>query len=141
MHVHITHPEVRKVIAKCEQEVRRLTGNPAVAISFVETVSPLEFEQIASEVIKVTKVSMNDVISKSRKTDLVTSRQLISFFVRKLTKITYSEIGERLGGRDHTTIIANIDRITALIDSGDNRMSELVKKVNRRLKEVVEDSQ
>lgn len=140
MSLHITHPEVRKVIERCEKEVRQLTGNPTVAISFVDCVTLLEFDQIANEVVRITKVSLEAVKSRSRKTELVTSRQLISFFVRRLTKISYAELGEKLGGRDHTTIISNVNRVTALLDSGDKRMSELVKKVNRRLKEVMEDN-
>jgi len=141
MNLHVTHPTVRKVIAECEQEVRKLTGNPGFAITFVDYVLTLEFEQIANEVIKVTRVSMDDVLSHSRKIELVTTRQLISFYARRLTKATYSEIGQKLGGRDHTTIISNIRRITDLLEGGDKRMSELVKKLNRRLKEAVEDNQ
>lgn len=139
MNLHITHPEVRKVISKCEQEVRKLTGNPTVAISFVDCVARLDFDQIANEVIKVTKVPIEEVKSRSRRTDLVTTRQLIAFFVRRLTKISYSEIGSNLGGRDHTTIMANIDRIKALLESGDKRMSDLVKKINRRLKDLMDE--
>lgn len=139
MHLHITHPKVREVIEKCEKEVRMLTGNPTVAISFVDCMALLEFDQIANEVIKVTKASMEDVKSPSRKTDLVTSRQLISFFVRRLTKMSLAEIGEKLGDRDHTTILSNVKRINALLDSGDRKMSDLVKKINRRLKEVMDE--
>jgi len=141
MNLHVTHPTVRKVIAECEQEVRKLTGNPGFAITFVDYILSLEFEQIANEVIKITRVSMEDVVSQSRKTELVETRQLISFYARRLTKATYGEIGQKLGGRDHTTIISNVRRVTGLLEGGDKRMSELVKKLNRRIKEVVEDRQ
>jgi chromosomal replication initiator protein len=141
MNLHITHPKVRQVIADCEQEVRKLTGNPGFAISFVDCVLSLEFEQIAEEVIKVTRVSMEDVMSDSRKIDIVTTRQLIAFYARRFTKATYSEIGEKLGGRDHTTIISSIRRVTSLLEGGDKRMSELVKRLNRRIKEAIEDIQ
>lgn len=140
MNLHITHPEVRKVIARCEQEVRTLTGNPTVAISFVDSIASLEFEQIANEVIKLTKVTIEEIQSSSRKIEHVQARQLISFFVRKFTKITFNEIGRKLGDRDHTTILSNCQRVTDLLESGDKRMSDLVKKVNRRLKELMEDS-
>src|ERR1044072_9191608 len=98
MNLHITHPEVRKVIERCEQEVRLLTGNPTVAISFVDTVTSLEYDQIAAEVMKVTKVAIEDLQSHSREIEHVQVRQLIAFFVRKYTKITYNEIGSQLGG-------------------------------------------
>lgn len=139
MNLHITHPEVRKVIERCEKEVRQLTGNPTVAISFVDCMTLLTFDEIADVVLKVTKMPIGKVISPSRQPDLVASRQLISFFARRLTKMSLEDIGSKLGGRDHTTVIAGIKRITALLDSGDRKMSDMVKKVNRRLKEVMEE--
>ena len=141
MSLHITHPEVRKLIERCEREVRELTGNPTVAISFVDNTRTMDLETIVAEVSKISKVPLEDIISQSRVTECVQARQLIGFFARKYCKISLSEIGRQLGDRDHTTIMSNIKRLTALMDSGDKRICPMVKKVNRRLKELLEDGE
>lgn len=139
MPLHITHPEVRKVIERCEREVRELTGNPTVAISFVDNMKTIDIDIIIEEVCRITKAPLEDLISQSRVTELVQARQLIAFFARKYTKISLSEIGRRLGDREHTTVMSNLKRVTSLIDSGDRRLCPLVKKVNRRIKELIEE--
>ncbi|HTG57420.1 MAG TPA: helix-turn-helix domain-containing protein [Niabella sp.] len=97
--------------------------------------------QIVDEVLKVAKVEMEGVISSSRKRENVQARQLIAFYVRQYTDMCYREIGERLGGRDHTTIMACIDRLNALCESGDKQMCDLVKKMNRRFRDMTEEQQ
>lgn len=139
MNLHITHPKVRKVIEKCEQEVRALTGNPAMAISFIDNYYLLDFDQIAGEVCKVTKVSMQDVKSESKKKDIAQARHLICFCAKRFTRMNLKQIGERLGNRDHTTILASINRLSDLIDARDDQACDLFNKVNRRLKLLVEE--
>jgi chromosomal replication initiation ATPase DnaA len=139
MTLHITHPAVRKVIEQCENDVRKMTGNPTLSISFVDNMLTLDFDQVINEVIEITKVDIEGVKSSSRRFENVQARQLIAFYVRRYTEMTYREIGERLGGRDHTTIIACIDRLTGLVESGDKKTCDVVKKMNRRFKELMED--
>ena len=139
MNLHITHPRVRKVIEKCEQEVRELTGNPAVAISFIDNYYLLDFDQIAGEVCKVTRVSMDDIKSDSRKKEIVQARHLICFCAKRFTRLNFRQIGELIGDRDHTTVISGINRLKDLIDAHDEQACDLVNKVNRRLRLLVEE--
>ena len=44
-------------------------------------------------------------------------RQLCMYLIRQETKASYPEIGEFLGGRDHTTILHGCDKISNLIES------------------------
>lgn len=141
MALHITHPEVRKVIERCEREVRELTGNPTVAISFVDNTRVLDLDTIIDEVSKISKVPLEKIMSPSRITECVQARQLIGFFAKKYCKTSLAEIGRRLDDRDHTTIMSNIRRVTSLIDSGDSKICPLVKKINRRIKELIEDGE
>jgi chromosomal replication initiation ATPase DnaA len=141
MNLHITHPTVRKVIEQCEQQVRELTGNPSVAISFIDAEKTISFDQIAKEVCEVMNVRMERLAGPSRKTEYVQARQLISYYARKFTKMCLREIGEKFGDRDHTTIISNINRLNDLIDSGDVEMCNLVNKINRRLREVIDEQE
>jgi len=139
MSLHITHPKVRKVIERCEKEIRELTGNPTYSISFVDNIYSLDFDQIADEVCKTTKVSMDQIKSESRKKEIVQARQLICFCAKRFTPLNLRQIGERLGHRDHTTVISSINRLSGLIESNDDEACDLVNKVNRRLKLLIKE--
>jgi chromosomal replication initiator protein len=45
------------------------------------------------------------ITSKSRRTSLVQARNVVVHLARRLTDLSYTEIGRALGGRDHTTIM------------------------------------
>lgn len=139
MNLHITHPAVRKVIERCEKEVRNLTGNPSVAISFVDDYYTLDFERISKVVCSVTKLPLDQIVSQSRKKELTQSRQLIAYYAKKFTKLNYREIGEHLGDRDHTTIMSSIERVNDLIDSNDEDICDMVNKINRRLRQLIDE--
>ena len=62
---------------------------------------------IVSEVMGVT---LEEITSKSRRFDIVMARCMICYFTRKHTKMTLAEIGASLGGRDHSTVIYQIEQ-------------------------------
>lgn len=138
MNLHITHPAVRKVIERCEKEVRELTGNPAVSIAFIDDYFTLDFERIAKVVCLVTKVPFDEIKSPSRKKEITQARHLIAFFAKRFTKMTFREIGEQIGDRDHTTVMASISRVNNLIDSNDEEVCDIINKISRRIRHLID---
>lgn len=53
-------------------------------------------------------VSQRDVLSRSRRSDLILARQAIYYWAFRLTPLGSTEIGLKLGGRDHSTIIYGV---------------------------------
>ncbi|MBM2817510.1 MAG: Chromosomal replication initiator protein DnaA [Parcubacteria group bacterium] len=51
------------------------------------------------------------VIKKSRKKEVVKPRQVIMYILREDFNISYPSIGEKLGGRDHTTVMHSCEKI------------------------------
>jgi chromosomal replication initiator protein len=49
--------------------------------------------------------------SKTRRKDVVKPRQIIMYLLRQEYDISYPVIGEKLGGRDHTTVIHSFEKI------------------------------
>jgi chromosomal replication initiator protein len=45
----------------------------------------------------------------------VVPRQIAIFLSRELTKASYPEIGEKFGGKDHSTIIHSVKKIEKLL--------------------------
>ncbi len=68
----------------------------------------LNDSQVISLIEKVSnyfETSPKDVVSKSRKTELVNTRMYICALLKHKHKLTLSKIGEYLSNRDHTTIV------------------------------------
>ena len=49
---------------------------------------------------------------KSRRRPLVTARQISMYVCRELTDLSYPQIGQEFGGRDHTTAIHAVSKVT-----------------------------
>lgn len=63
------------------------------------------FEQIAFTICRVLKVTRNELMSNRRNKRVVFARQAIMYWSMRLSKLSSPEIGRRLGGLDHTTIL------------------------------------
>ena len=59
--------------------------------------------------------TVEDLVGKSRSRPLVTSRQIGMYVFRQMTDFSYPAIGREFGGRDHTTVIHAVDKITRLM--------------------------
>lgn len=59
-------------------------------------------------------VPRNKIYLKSRKREIVFARQLICYYLRKLTPLSLKKIGLMLGGRDHTTVLHGCQTIKDL---------------------------
>ncbi len=56
-------------------------------------------------------ISLNDLLKRSRKKEVVRPRQIAMFLLREETKLSFPEIGQKLGGRDHSTVIHAFEKI------------------------------
>ncbi len=56
-------------------------------------------------------IEENTVYEKTRKKEIVKPRQVIMYILREDFKVSYPTIGEKLGGRDHTTVIHSCEKI------------------------------
>lgn len=70
-------------------------------------------------------VSKVDIVSQRRSLKVVRPRQIVMYLAKTMTKSSYPEIGRRLGGRDHTTIMHGVNRINSLRKSSPDLDSEL----------------
>jgi chromosomal replication initiator protein len=83
---------------------------------------------IIAVVAKYTKVPQKLLKSASRKQSIVFARAIAVYLARELTGQSYNQIGHALGGRDHTTIMHNyqkIDRERLQIPSTQQTLDEL----------------
>ncbi|MGD9753617.1 MAG: chromosomal replication initiator protein DnaA [Acidimicrobiia bacterium] len=57
--------------------------------------------------------TLDEIKGKSRRRPLVAARQVAMYVMRELTDLSYPAIAREFGGRDHTTVIHAVDKISA----------------------------
>lgn len=68
-------------------------------------------QQIISAVARYTRVPQKLLKSGSRRQSVVFARAIAIYLARELTPASYEQIGRTLGGRDHTTVMYNYEKI------------------------------
>ncbi len=66
---------------------------------------------IISKISDMYSISVEDIISKSRQSKIVTPRFVAMYLTRKLTDMTTTDIGKQFGHRDHSTVVNAINKI------------------------------
>lgn len=59
-------------------------------------------------------LSLEDMISQRRHRAVARPRQIAMYFCKRLTRRSFPDIGQRFGGRDHTTVMHAVKRIEEL---------------------------
>jgi len=68
-------------------------------------------QTVLKNVAEFYSLSISDLIKRSRKIEIVKPRQITMFLLREETKLSFPEIGQKLGGRDHSTVIHACEKI------------------------------
>ena len=83
-------------------------------------------QTILKSVADFYNISINDLLKRSRKKEVVKPRQVAMFLLREETKLSFPEIGQKLGGRDHSTVIHACVKIKEESSVDDPLKQELV---------------
>jgi len=92
----------------------------------------LDAAEIIEQVADYFRLSEDDLLSRSRKQAVAQARQIAMYLCRELTDKSYSNIGSRFGGRDHSTVIHAYRKIDEELDS-DTGLREDVSSLKSRL--------
>ncbi len=84
------------------QNVVKNTTKPNKNISVVDVVK---------KIAEYYEVDEQNIYKKTRKKEVVRPRQVIMYILREDFGISYPSIGEKLGGRDHTTVIHSCEKV------------------------------
>ncbi len=78
--------------------------------------------KIVAEYYKLEEAS---VYEKTRKKEIVRTRQIIMYLLREDFSVSYPLIGQKLGGKDHTTVMHSCVKIKADLKNDSQLMQEL----------------
>ncbi|MEY8355129.1 chromosomal replication initiator protein DnaA [Lachnospiraceae bacterium 54-53] len=126
-----------KIVALSRLDNKEITVELAEE-ALKDIISPNDKREITPElVIQVVAdhygLTSLDICSQKRNKEIVYPRQIVMFLCREMVGTPLQMIGKYLGGRDHTTIIHGIDKITAEVNKNEslnNTIEILKKKIN-----------
>ncbi len=88
----------------------------------INTTNPKKIIKVVSQFYEIKEKELSD---PSRKKEVVRSRQIAMYIMRKELKCSFPFIGQRLGGRDHTTVMHSVDKIEKEIKNNENLREEI----------------
>jgi chromosomal replication initiator protein len=87
---------------------------------------------IVEAVAKAYDLPMERILGRDRSREVALPRQIAMYLLRKETDISLPQIGEVLGGRDHTTVMYGYDKIADLLER-DERLRRQVTQIRETL--------
>ena len=92
----------------------------------------LSVDSIKDKVATYYGLTVKQIDSKNRTRIIVNARHISMYLIRKHLDISYSKIGEEIGGRDHSTVVSAYDKIQKLLKKESSyqvAVSEIEKKI------------
>ena len=77
-------------------------------------------------------VTLQRIMSPDRSREVALPRQIAMYLLREDTNYSLPQIGNALGGRDHTTIMYGCDKVTDLLER-DDRLRRQVIEIRKQL--------
>ncbi len=118
------------------QEVKNIELTTKIVEGIIDNIIQQSSKNITSgQIIRTVadfyEITTHDLFSRSRKKSVVEPRQITAFLLRDLLDMSYPDIGEKLGKRDHTTAIYSYEKISQEINKNQslNQKIILIKEV------------
>lgn len=119
----------KKLYALCD--INDHTPTIALAQSVIKVILedtqplPVTIQKIVDEVSRTTGISVEDIYSKVQKANISHARKITFYVIRKVTNMSYEDIGEEFD-KHHSTVIYNISQIEKEIEKN----SKLARQIN-----------
>ncbi len=121
-----------------------LSGTP-VSDTMVETVLSdllptridVSADKIISTISEYFSITEERMLSKERSREVALPRQVAMYLIREEVGCSFPQIGESLGGRDHTTVLYGCEKIADLLET-DDRLRHQVGSIMERLQDPVQ---
>lgn len=119
----------KKLYALCD--INDHTPTIALAQSVIKVILedtqplPVTIQRIVDEVSRTTGISVEDIYSKVQKANISHARKITFYVIRKVTNMSYEDIGEEFD-KHHSTVIYNISQIEKEIEKN----SKLARQIN-----------
>ena len=90
-------------------------------------------EDIQRAVCTYFAIKLSDLKGKKRHRAVSYPRQVAMYLCRERLGTSYPALGERFGGKDHTTVISAVRKISGLLEGSDEKTQRAVEAIDRKL--------
>ena len=117
----LAHREI--TIELAEQVTEKIVG---------EEHNELTIDKVQRVVCDYFNVTREDLLSKTRKRNIVQARQIAMYMSRNLINVSLSTIGAEIGGKDHATVLHACSTVSDLM-STDKTFKQYVNDIEKIL--------
>jgi chromosomal replication initiator protein len=96
----------------------------------------LSIESIQREVANFFGIRVQDLKSDKKQKNIAVPRQVTMYLARRYTGASYPEIGEKFGGKDHSTVIHAVKKIENNLGK-DPSLENMVKTLSRKIESLI----
>mgnify|MGYP002338709764 CR=1 FL=1 len=134
--------DIQKVLFRIKTSQALYTGQYKDTDSLLEqevsSVTRLKLtpEAIISELSDFFQIPSQQILSGSKRRNIVRTRQMGMAICRQSLGMSYSRIGEAFGGKDHSTVIHSINNILKLTQK-DKELQALFQSVKQRCEQLL----
>ncbi len=86
----------------------------------------LEPDRVMDVVASAFGISRDKILSRERTREAALPRQVVMYLLREEANVSLPQIGEVLGGRDHTTVIYACEKVADMIERDDRLRKQIV---------------
>ena len=101
-------------------------------LDFIPQGGDLEPDDVLDAVSRSFGISADRLLGRERTRDVALPRQVAMYLMREEGGVSLPQIGDLIGGRDHTTVIYACDKISDLMET-DDRLRRQVLKIREQL--------
>ncbi len=113
----------------CKSQLKGKTVSQADVRTLIKhNVKPhrgVSVDEVVRRIAQYYEIAEKSIYEKTRKKEVVKPRQIIMYILREEFNVSYPSIGEKLGGRDHTTVIHSCEKIKEEVKSNTSLEQEL----------------
>lgn len=115
----------RPIDIEFAREALRATMPPPENVATVEDIQRAVCEHFS--------IRMSDMRSHRRHRSIAHPRMIAMYLCRQRLKASYTEIGDRFGGKDHTTVMSAVRKIESRLSADDLDLQASVEAIERKL--------
>jgi chromosomal replication initiator protein len=104
---------INLIVCQTETKNKVLTLNEVKDLvkNSIKQKKMLSYKEVVKIISDFYKIEEESIYEKTRRKEVIKPRQIIMYILREDFSISYPSIGEKLGGRDHTTVIHSCEKI------------------------------
>jgi chromosomal replication initiator protein len=92
----------------------------------------VNYQHVVNLVAEFYNINQEDLMTKGRKQEVAWARQIAMYIMRSELNLSYPSIGEKFGGRDHTTALHAYEKINKELETND-KLGEVLFSLRERL--------